>query len=131
MKWIYTNQLIFKSVLQSVILFLNIMSKIFNIYHASNSINISTSIIRLFKAERSDTNQSNTIAITSNALTSNAEFKLLKTQIRKFFAKNEIIKINFEWYIKNHFWIYFDKRIYDYNLLFLITKNFEIFIINI
>ena len=57
------------------------MSEISDIYHASSSIDVSTSITRLFEAERSDANQSNTIAITSNASTSNAEFKLLKTQI--------------------------------------------------
>ena len=92
------------------------MSKIFDIYHASNSIDVSTSIIRLFETERSNANQSNTIAITSNASTSNAEFELSKTQMRKFFIKNEIIEIDFKRYIKNHFRIYFDKRIYDYNL---------------
>ena len=91
----------------------------------------STSIIRLFEAERSNANQLNTTAIILNASTSNAEFELSKTQMRKFFAKNEIIKIDFKRYIENHFRIYFDKRIYDYNLWFLITKNFEIFIINI
>ena len=89
------------------------MSEIFNIYHASNSIDVSTSIIRLFKTERSNTNQSNTTAIISNALTSNAEFKLSKTQMRKFFIKNEIIEIDFKQYIKNHFRIHFDKRIYN------------------
>ena len=92
------------------------MSEIFDIYYASNSIDVSTSIIRLFEAERSNTNQSNTIAITSNASTSNAEFELSKTQMRKFFVKNEIIEIDFKRYIENHFQIYFDKRIYDYNL---------------
>ena len=92
------------------------MSKIFDIYYASNSINVSTSIIRLFEAKRLNTNQSNIIAITSNASTSNAEFELSKTQIQKFFVKNEIIEIDFKRYIKNHFRIYFDKRIYDYNL---------------
>ena len=92
------------------------MSKIFDIYHVSNSIDVSTSIIRLFEAKRSNTNQSNTTAITSNASTSNAEFELSKTQMRKFFVKNEIIEIDFKRYIENHFRIYFDKRIYDYNL---------------
>ena len=107
------------------------MSEIFDIYHVSNSIDVSTSIIHLFKTERSNANQSNTITIISNASTSNAEFELLKTQMRKFFVKNEIIEIDFKRYIENHFRIYFDKRIYDYNLWFSITKNFEIFIINI
>ena len=112
------------------------MSEIFDIYYASNSIDVSTSIIRLFETERSNANQSNTIAITSNASTSNAstsnaEFELSKTQIRKFFVKNEIIEIDLKRYIENYFRIYFDKRIYDYNLWFSITKNFEIFIINI
>ena len=85
------------------------MSEIFDIYYALNSIDVSTSITRLFEAERSNTNQSNTIAITSNASTSNAEFELSKTQIQKFFVKNEIIEINFKRYIENHFRIYFDK----------------------
>ena len=79
------------------------MSEIFNIYYASNSIDILMSIIRLFEAERSNANQSNTIAITSNALTSNAEFELSKTQMRKFFVKNKIIEIDFKRYIENHF----------------------------
>ena len=92
------------------------MSKIFDIYHASNLIDVSNSIIRLFKAERSNTNQSNTIAITSNASTSNVEFELSKMQMRKFFIKNEIIKIDFKRYIENYFRIYFNKQIYDYNL---------------
>ena len=107
------------------------MSEIFDIYYASNLIDVLTSITRLFEAERSDANQSNTIAIISNASTLNAEFELLKTQIRKFFVKNEIIEIDFKRYIENHFRIYFDKRIYNYNLWFSITENFEIFIINI
>ena len=92
------------------------MSEIFDIYHASNLIDVSTSIIRLLEAERSNANQSNTTAITSNASTSNAEFELSKTQMRKFFIKNEIIKIDFKRYIENHFRIYFNKQIYDYNL---------------
>ena len=92
------------------------MSEIFDIYHASSSIDVSTSITRLFEAERSNANQSNTTAITSNASTSNAKFELSKTQMRKFFAKNEIIEIDFKQYIENHFRIYFDKRIYNYNL---------------
>ena len=92
------------------------MLEIFDIYHVLNSIDISTSITQLFKAERSNANQLNTIAITSNASTLNAEFELSKTQMRKFFVKNEIIKIDFKRYIENHFRIYFDKRIYDYNL---------------
>ena len=92
------------------------MSKNFDIYHASNSIDILTSIIHLFEAEWSNVNQSNTIAITSNTSTSNAEFELSKTQKRKFFVKNEIIEIDFKRYIENYFRIYFDKRIYDYNL---------------
>ena len=71
------------------------MSKIFDIYYASNLIDVSTSIIRLFETERSNTNQSNTITITSNASTSNVKFELLKTQIRKFFIKNKIIEIDF------------------------------------
>ena len=45
------------------------MSEIFDIYHASNSIDVLTSIIRLFETERLNTNQSNTIAITLNAST--------------------------------------------------------------
>ena len=92
------------------------MSEISDIYYASSLIDVSTPIIRLFEAERSNANQSNTTAITSNASTSNAEFKLSKTQMRKFFAKNEIIEIDFKRYIENHFRIYFNKRIYDYNL---------------
>ena len=92
------------------------MSKIFDIYYVSNSIDVSTSIIRLFEAKRSNVNQSNTTAITSNASTLNAEFELSKTQIRKFFVKNEIIEIDLKRYIENYFRIYFDKRIYDYNL---------------
>ena len=92
------------------------MSEIFDIYYVLNSIDVSTLIIHLFKAERSNANQSNTIAIILNASSSNAEFKLLKTQMRKFFAKNEIIKIDFKRYIKNYFRIYFNKGIYDYNL---------------
>ena len=92
------------------------MSEIFDIYYVSNLIDVLTLIIHLFKAERSDANQSNIITITSNALTSNAEFELLKTQMRKLFAKNKIIEINFKRYIENYFQIYFNKRIYDYNL---------------
>ena len=72
------------------------MLKIFDIYHVSNSIDVSTSIIRLFETERSNANQSNITVITSNASTSNAEFKLSKTQMRKFFVKNEIIEIDFK-----------------------------------
>ena len=92
------------------------MSKIFDIYYVSNSIDVSTLIIRLFETERSNANQSNIITITSNASISNADFKLLKTQMRKFFVKNKIIKIDFKQYIENYFQIYFNKRIYDYNL---------------
>ena len=92
------------------------MSEIFNIYYASSLIDVLTSIIYLFKTERSDANQSNTIAIISNASTLNAEFELSKMQMRKFFIKNKMIEINFKRYIKNHFRIYFDKRIYNYNL---------------
>ena len=92
------------------------MSEIFDIYHASSSIDVSTLIIRLLEAKRLNANQSNITAITSNASTLNAEFELSKTQMRKFFVKNEIIEIDFKRYIENHFRIYFDKRIYDYNL---------------
>ena len=67
--------------MQSAISLLNIMSEISDIYHVSSSIDVSTSIIRLFETERSDANQSNTIAITSNASTSNVEFELSKTQM--------------------------------------------------
>ena len=107
------------------------MSEISDIYHASSSIGASAPITRLLEAERSDADQSNTTAITSNASTSNAGFELSKTQMRKLFAKNEIIEIDFKRYIENHFRIYFDKRIYDYNLWFSITEDFEVFIINI
>ena len=72
------------------------MSKIFDIYYASNSIDVSTSIIRLFETKRLNANQLNIIAITSNASTLNAEFELSKTQMRKFFIKNEIIEIDFK-----------------------------------
>ena len=63
------------------------MSEIFDIYYASNSIDVLTLIIHLFKTERSDANQSNTITIISTASTLNAEFELSKTQMRKFFVK--------------------------------------------
>ena len=79
------------------------MSEIFDIYHALSSIDVSTSIIRLFEAKRSNANQSNTTAITLNASTLNAEFELSKTQMRKFFVKNEIIEIDFKRYIENYF----------------------------
>ena len=55
------------------------MSEISDIYHALSSIDVSTSIIRLFETERSNANQLNTTAITSNASTSNADFELSKT----------------------------------------------------
>ena len=117
--------------MQSIISFSDIMSEFFNVYYASNSIDVLTSINYSFDAERSNANQSNAITIISNASSSNAEFELLKTQMRKFFAKNKIIEIDFKRYIKNHFQIYFEKLIYDYNLWILITKKFEIFIINV
>ena len=79
------------------------MSEIFDIYYVSSSIDVLTSITRLFEAERSNANQSNIIAITSNASISNAELELSKTQMRKCFVKNKIIKIeiDFKRYIRN------------------------------
>ena len=57
------------------------MSEISDIYHASNSIDDSTQITRSIETERSNADQSNTTAIASNSISSNAEFNLFDRNI--------------------------------------------------
>ena len=87
------------------------MSEISDIYHASSSIDVSTSIVRLFDAEQSNANQSNTIAITSNASVFNAEFGISNTIMQNFISKNRAIEIELQTYINNHFRIYYNRHI--------------------
>ena len=87
------------------------MSEIFDIYHASNSIDISTSIIYLFETEQSNANQSNTIVITSNSFAFDAKFDISNTVMRKFISKNRTIEIDLQIYINNHFRFYYKRHI--------------------
>ena len=52
------------------------MSEIFDIYHASNSINDLTQIIRSIETKQLNANQSNMTVTASNSTSSNAEFNL-------------------------------------------------------
>ena len=64
------------------------MSEIFEIYHASNLVNILTSIIHSFKTEQLSADQSNAIKITSNAFAFNVKFDILNTIMRNFISRN-------------------------------------------
>ena len=75
------------------------MSKISDIYHASNSIDDSTQITRSIKTERSNANQLNTITIASNSISSNAEFNLFDKNMRNFISSNRLIEIDLKTYI--------------------------------
>ena len=87
------------------------MSKILDIYHASNSIDDSTQIIRLIETKKLNINQSNIIAITSNLFAFDTKFDISNTIIRKFISKNQTIEINFQTYINNYFRLYYEKYI--------------------
>ena len=85
--------------MQSIILFLNIMSEISDIYHASNLIDDSTQIICSIKTKRLNANQSNTIVTASNSISSNAKFNLFDKNMRNFISSNRLIEINLKTYI--------------------------------
>ena len=85
--------------MQSAILFLNIMSEIFDIYHASNSIDDLTQIIRSIETKRSNANQSTTTVTASNLISSNAEFNLFDKNKRNFISSNRLIEIDLNTYI--------------------------------
>ena len=75
------------------------MSEIFDIYHASNSIDDSTQIIRSIETKRSNANQSNTTVIASNLISSNAKFNLFDKNMRNFISSNRLIEIDLKTYI--------------------------------
>ena len=75
------------------------MSEIFDIYHASNSIDDSTQIIRSIETKRSNANQSNTTATASDLISSNAKFNLFDKNMRNFISSNRLIKIDLKTYI--------------------------------
>ena len=87
------------------------MSEIFKIYHASNSIDVLTSIIRLFKIEQSNADQLNTINVTLNAFAFDAKFDIMNTIMQNFILKNLTIKIKLQAYINNYFRICYNKHI--------------------
>ena len=75
------------------------MSKISDIYHASNLIDDSTQIIRSIETKRLNANQSNTIAIALNSISSDAEFNLFDKNMRNFISSNRLIEIDLKTYI--------------------------------
>ena len=72
------------------------MSKIFDIYYASNSIDVLTQIIRSIKTKQSNVNQSNTTAIASNLFLSNAKFNLFNKKHAKFYFVKTIQRNQFK-----------------------------------
>ena len=92
------------------------MSKISNIYHASNSIDDSTQIIRLIETKWSNANQSNTIVTASNSISSNAKFNLFDKNMRNFISSNRLIKIDLKAYIDVRMKTYWKYSVYDHDL---------------
>ena len=78
------------------------MSEIFDIYHASNSIDDLTQITRSIKTKRSNANQSNTTVTASDSVSSNAEFNLFDKNMRNFISSNRLIEIDLRAYIDVH-----------------------------
>ena len=107
------------------------MSKIFDIYHASNSIDDSTQIIRSIETKRSNANQSNTTATASNSISSNAEFNLFDKNMRNFISSNWLIEINLKAYIDVRMKTYWKYSVYDHDLYNVMRDDFENFNIEI
>ena len=107
------------------------MSEIFNIYYASNSIDDSTQIIRSIETERSNADQSNTTAIASNSISSNAEFNLFDKNMRNFISSNRLIKIDLKTYIDVRMKTYWKYSVYDHDLYNVMRDDFENFNIEI
>ena len=117
--------------MQSTILFSDIMSEISDIYHALNSIDVSTSITHLFKTKQSNANQSNAIAITSNFFSSNAKFNLFNKNMRNFISSKRFSEIDLKTNIEICFQSYWKHNVYNHDLYFVMRDDFENFDIEI